>query len=168
MYKLMKCLIIITLVFVFSSSFINCSNTSLPFKYKDETVASNKPSETNNESDKLSYDPSTPPVQSSGSFRDYISSLNRPVLVDFGSTNCIPCKMMEPILEELKLNYNDQFETIFVNVAQDNAKTSEFGITVIPTQVFFDASGKELYRHIGFFSKEEIFNTFKSYNIFIK
>jgi len=66
------------------------------------------------------------------------------------------------------LNYNDQFETIFVNVAQDNAKTSEFGITVIPTQVFFDASGKELYRHIGFFSKEEIFNTFKSYNIFIK
>jgi len=168
MLKILKFLTVVTIIILASSSFINCSNTSLPYKYKEDTVATTTPSEIKNEPEKPSYDPSTPPVKENGSFRDFIVTLKKPVLVDFGSTNCVPCKMMEPILEDLKMNYTDQLETFFVNVSQDNQKTSEFGITVIPTQVFFDASGKELHRHIGFFSKEEILETFKSYNISIK
>lgn len=103
-----------------------------------------------------------------GSLKDYIKSLGKPVIIDFGSTGCIPCKMMEPILQELSKNYSDKFETIFVNVAKDTKGTQEFGINVIPTQIFFDADGNELYRHIGFFSKEEILNTFESYGISVK
>lgn len=109
-----------------------------------------------------STEPEKPSTQS---LSDYIKSLGKPVIVDFGSTSCIPCKMMEPILEELKLNYSNNFETIFVNVTKDIETTREFGVNVIPTQIFFDADGIELYRHIGFFSKEEILNTFKSYGI---
>ena len=96
----------------------------------------------------------------SGPFYDSIVALKKPVLVDFGSTGCIPCKLMEPILEDLKQNYSDRFETIFVHVQTEPEKIKEFGIQIIPTQIFFDANGKEILKHVGFFSKEEILQTF--------
>lgn len=107
-------------------------------------------------------------ISYTGSLKDYIKNLGKPVIIDFGSTGCVPCKMMEPVLQELSKNYSDKFETIFINVAKDTKGTQEFGINVIPTQIFFDAEGKELYRHIGFFSKEEILNTFESYGVSVK
>lgn len=130
-----------------------------------------------NNSTKVQPLPNTPVVDQSSktetekpatqSLKDHIKNLHKPVIVDFGSTGCIPCKMMEPILEDLNLNYSDKFETIFINVSKDIKATREFGINVIPTQIFFDEKGEEFYRHIGFFSKEEILNIFKSHGISI-
>lgn len=79
-----------------------------------------------------------------------------PRLVDFGSTTCIPCKMMAPILDELKEGYKGRIDVAFVDVGKDSSAWQPFNISTIPTQIFFDAGGKELYRHEGFISKEDI------------
>ena len=81
-----------------------------------------------------------------------------PKLIDLGAKKCIPCKKMAPILEELKKEYADKFITEFLDVWQpENAeKAKEYKINLIPTQIFFDSNGKELWRHEGFLSKEAI------------
>ena len=79
-----------------------------------------------------------------------------PVLVDLGADRCIPCKMMAPILKELEKDYADEFEVTFYDVWKDPAPAHKYGIRGIPTQVFLDKTGKELYRHEGYFSKEQI------------
>jgi len=79
-----------------------------------------------------------------------------PRLVDLGADKCIPCKMMAPILVELRNEYAGRLEVVFIDVWKDQTKSQEYGIRVIPTQIFFGADGKELRRHEGFFAKEEI------------
>ena len=79
-----------------------------------------------------------------------------PRLVDLGAGKCIPCKMMAPVLEELKREYAGQFDVEFIDVWKDPEPGKTYGIKVIPTQIFLDASGKELFRHEGFFGKEDI------------
>ncbi len=79
-----------------------------------------------------------------------------PRLVDLGADKCVPCKMMAPILVELRDEYAGRLEVVFIDVWKDQARSQEYGIRVIPTQIFYDADGKELMRHEGFFAKEEI------------
>jgi len=91
-----------------------------------------------------------------------------PRLLDLGAGKCIPCKMMAPILEELKHAYAETFKTEFVDVWQDPEPGRKYGIRVIPTQIFFDADGKELFRHEGFFSKEDILAKWKELGVDLK
>ncbi|MFP4056375.1 MAG: thioredoxin family protein [Candidatus Brocadiia bacterium] len=84
-----------------------------------------------------------------------------PRLVDLGSAQCIPCKMMAPILEELKTDYADRFETVFIDVRENRAAARRYDIRVIPTQIFLGPSGEELFRHEGFYSKEDILTKWK-------
>lgn len=84
------------------------------------------------------------------------SSKALPRLVDIGSDTCIPCKMMEPILDELKKEYAGSFKVDFLDVKKNPAFAEEYGIRLIPTQIFYDADGKECFRHEGFISKEDI------------
>lgn len=107
------------------------------------------------------------PTQPKVTFAEEIANYGKPVMVDFGSTSCVPCKMMVPVLEELETKYAKQLKTIFVHVNEDQDKTQEFAIKMIPTQIFFDATGKELERHTGFISTQDILSTFKKYNITI-
>jgi len=90
---------------------------------------------------------------------------NLPRLVDLGADKCIPCKMMAPILEEMKKDYAGTINVEFVDVWKNPDKAKEYGITIIPTQIFFDASGKELFRHEGFFSKDDILGKWKEFGI---
>jgi thioredoxin 1 len=79
-----------------------------------------------------------------------------PRLVELGSTTCIPCKMMKPILDELTAEYAGRLEVVFIDVNRIPEEADKYAIRVIPTQVFLDASGKELFRHEGFYPKEDI------------
>jgi len=79
-----------------------------------------------------------------------------PRLVDLGSDQCVPCRLMAPILEELDREYEDLFEVQVIDVREDRAAAARYGIRVIPTQIFYDGSGRELFRHEGFLSKEAI------------
>jgi len=89
----------------------------------------------------------------------------RPRLLDLGAGTCVPCKMMAPILEELRETYKSKLEVVFIDVRQDNAAAKKYGISVIPTQIFYDASGKELFRHQGFFSREDILAKWKELGV---
>lgn len=79
-----------------------------------------------------------------------------PRLVDLGAGTCIPCKMMAPILKKLNKEYSGVFSVSYIDIHENPDQVDKYNIRVIPTQIFFDASGKELFRHEGFFSKEDI------------
>ena len=102
---------------------------------------------------------------SPGSSKNAEVIANLPRLVDLGADKCIPCKMMAPILEELKKDYAGTINVEFIDVWKEPDRAKEYGITIIPTQIFFDASGKELFRHEGFFSKEDILGKWKEFGI---
>lgn len=91
-----------------------------------------------------------------------------PKLIDLGAGKCIPCKMMAPILEDLKKTYAGKMDVQFIDVWQDQEPGRKYGIRVIPTQIFFDAAGKELFRHEGFFSREDILTKWKELGVDLK
>jgi thiol-disulfide isomerase/thioredoxin len=80
----------------------------------------------------------------------------KPTMVEFGATGCVPCDMMQPILDNLRKNYPDQLNVVFVHVGEEQVLAARFGIRAIPVQVFFDAQGKEVFRHVGFFAQTEV------------
>lgn len=88
-----------------------------------------------------------------------------PKLLELGSTTCIPCKMMAPILEELTKEYKGKLNVEFVDVGKNEDVARKYKINVIPTQIFFDSKGKEVDRHVGFFPKADILKTFKDNGI---
>ena len=84
-----------------------------------------------------------------------------PRLVDLGAGKCIPCKMMAPILEELSKEYAGRLRVEVIDVWENPSAGDQYKIRVIPTQIFFDPSGKELFRHEGFIGKEDILSQWK-------
>lgn len=83
-----------------------------------------------------------------------------PTLLDLGAGTCIPCKMMAPILDELKRDYRGKVNVILIDVNENREEALKHNIYTIPTQIFFDATGKELYRHEGFMAKADIITKF--------
>jgi len=79
-----------------------------------------------------------------------------PRLVDLGSDRCIPCKKMAPILADLEREFSGRMTVEVIDVRRDRAAAETYGIRVIPTQIFYDAAGRERYRHEGFMSREAI------------
>lgn len=77
-------------------------------------------------------------------------------MVDLGAKACVPCKMMAPIMEKVEKEYRGRAAIIFIDVWKDKAPAARFGIRAIPTQIFFDKEGKEVYRHEGFMSEAAI------------
>ncbi len=80
----------------------------------------------------------------------------KPTLAEFGSSTCIPCKQMKPILEKLAVEYKNKLNVVIVEVYEQMELTHQYGIMAIPTQIVFDSSGKEITRHTGFWAREEI------------
>lgn len=101
------------------------------------------------------------PVISSASESQDSQASSLPRLVDLGANSCIPCKMMEPVLEKLGEDYQGRLDVEVINIAENRAAAEKYGVRVIPTQVFFDASGTELARHEGFMGRDDILKTFE-------
>lgn len=78
--------------------------------------------------------------------------------VELGSTNCIPCKQMQPVMQGIEQTYGNKVQVIFYDVWQpkDKEMATKYGIKLIPTQVFLDKDGKEFFRHEGFFPQKDI------------
>jgi len=88
-----------------------------------------------------------------------------PKLIDLGSTTCIPCKKMEPILESLSLRYEGRLEVEFIDIQWNKDASFQYGIRLIPTQIFLAADGRELFRHEGFFAEDEILAKWKELGV---
>lgn len=91
-----------------------------------------------------------------------------PRLVDLGADKCIPCKAMAPILKELKKEYAGRMDVEFIDVWKNPKAGKAYRIRLIPTQIFFDASGKELFRHEGFYGKADILAKWQELGVSLK
>ena len=86
-------------------------------------------------------------------------------MVDLGADSCIPCKMMAPIITKLEKNYRGKAAIVFIDVWKDKEPAKRFGIRAIPTQIFFDKDGREVYRHTGFMSEADIVSQLKKMGV---
>jgi len=79
-------------------------------------------------------------------------------MLDLGAKKCIPCKMMAPIMEKLEKAYRGKAKVVFIDVWENREQGPRFKIKAIPTQIFFNEQGKEIYRHVGFLDEKAIVN----------
>jgi len=107
---------------------------------------------------------SLPVSNINGSDKNNKDSDNLPMLWDFGAKKCIPCKKMAPILDQLAEEYKRRFTVKFIDVwlTENISEAKKYKIKSIPTQIYFDKNGNELWRHTGFISKNAILNRWKS------
>ncbi len=99
---------------------------------------------------------------------EQITGKGLPTMIDIGAGTCIPCKMMAPILEELKKDLVDKLVVQFLDLNKYPDAAQIYGIRVMPTQIFYDALGKELFRHEGFYSKEDILAKWEEFGVELK
>ena len=76
--------------------------------------------------------------------------------VELGSDSCVPCKEMRPVMAGIQKTFGDQVEIVFYDVWDDPAPANEYGVQMIPTQIFLDETGAEFHRHTGFYPQEDI------------
>ena len=161
-----KSIILVVLVAAFalfaaqqkSKQFVSASTAPMVEETKPVSLLS-PAQDTNKSEKKLSAQNSTAKVKEKQAGPAPIQKLPR--LVDLGAKSCVPCKMMAPILEELSKEYAGKLRVEVIDVWEDRSAGDQYGIRVIPTQIFFDPSGKELFRHQGFMSKEDILSKWR-------
>ena len=96
---------------------------------------------------------------------EHLTGKGLPALIDIGAGTCIPCKLMAPILEELKKELAGRLDVQFLDLNKYPGAANEYRISVMHTQIFYDALGKELFRHEGFYSKEDILSKWKDLGV---
>lgn len=101
------------------------------------------------------------PSANEAAVRTALSS-GRPSVVDFGARSCIPCKKMAPLLEELSRELRGRANVLFNDVWKDDALARNYRIQMIPTQIFFNAKGAEVKRHMGYMDKSDIMKELKT------
>ena len=108
-----------------------------------------------------SNEPSVPHTQPSGT----VPVKGMVTMVDLGADSCIPCKMMAPIIKKLEKTYRGKAAIVFIDVWKDKDQAKRFGIRAIPTQIFFDKEGNEVYRHTGFMGEADIVGRLKKMGV---
>jgi thioredoxin 1 len=88
-----------------------------------------------------------------------------PRMLDLGSTTCKPCIMMVDVMNALRTQYSKTLQVEFIDINENRDAASQYGIRAIPTQIFFDADGKEIFRHEGYYPKDDIVAKFKELGI---
>ena len=86
-------------------------------------------------------------------------------MIDLGATECIPCKLMAPIMAKMEKQYDGKAVIVFIDVWKHKEQARRFGIWAIPTQIFFNENGREVYRHVGFMSEKAIVNQLKKMGV---
>ena len=88
-----------------------------------------------------------------------------PRLLDLGAMKCVPCKMMATVMDELTKEYGGKLKVEFIDVRKNPKAAEKYKINNIPTQIFYDANGREFYRHIGYYPKEGVLAAFKKHGV---
>jgi thioredoxin 1 len=83
--------------------------------------------------------------------------------IELGSTRCIPCQQMQPVMKSVEEKYGRQVKVVFHDVWTEAGAPygKQYNIEAIPTQVFLDENGKEFFRHVGYFPEEELVKVLK-------
>jgi thioredoxin 1 len=101
-----------------------------------------------------------PSTNTKGEFSQALKS-GKPAVVDFGSNSCLPCRQIRPILKEIEKEYTGKARVLIMDVYQYKDLAQEYKVQLIPTLVFFDKSGKEVFRHVGAWDKASIVGKLK-------
>jgi thioredoxin 1 len=96
-------------------------------------------------------------------FNEMIQS-NKPVLVDFSAEWCGPCKMMAPILKELKKDIGDTASIIKVDVDKNPQAASAYQVQSVPTLILFK-NGQSIWRQTGVVQKSGLLGIIKKFSI---
>ena len=89
-----------------------------------------------------------------------VAPLDLPRVVDVGADKCQACKDLAPILAELRKEYAGRVSVEFVDSWKNPSAADLYQVRIIPTQIFFNADGEEVWRHEGFLSKAEFIAKF--------
>jgi len=92
-------------------------------------------------------------------------SKHKVTFIELGADRCIPCKAMQPLMKEIAEEYAGKIQVVFYDVWKDPTPARKYAIQLIPTQVFIDKNGTEIFRHVGFFAKEEMLSMLKEKGI---
>ncbi len=92
-------------------------------------------------------------------------SKHKVTFIELGADRCIPCKAMQPVMREIAKKYKGTIQVVFYDVWKTPKYAKDYGIKMIPTQVFIDKKGDEIFRHVGFFAKDEIIKMLKEKGI---
>ncbi|MGQ9731610.1 MAG: thioredoxin family protein [Candidatus Zipacnadales bacterium] len=130
-----------------------------------ESSAAEQPSPLDEDSTQPDDDEEAGPPNPTGSGEKPTETPEYPAVIDLGMGKCIPCKQMKPILDELKDEYAGRCRIEIIDIGEHPAQADKYGIMLIPTQIFFDKKGKEVYRHEGFMSKADIVAKLKEMGI---
>ena len=96
-----------------------------------------------------------PPTNTKEDFQQAIKS-GKPLLVDFGANSCMPCRQLRPILKEIEKEQGEKARILVIDVYKYQDLAREYRVQLIPTLIFFDKTGKEMYRHVGAWDKDSI------------
>jgi thioredoxin 1 len=94
-------------------------------------------------------------TQTEADFRKALKG-GKPMVVDFGSNRCIPCRQLRPVLQKVRKDHEGKLEVLIIEIQKNQQLAAEYQIQVMPTVVFIDKAGKEVFRHQGFMSEEKI------------
>ena len=142
----MKRVVVILLILIFSTSL--CSYTSGEQANEPKTEKKVKSEEN---------------LIISGEQLDF--SKHKVTFIELGADRCIPCKAMQPVMREIAQKYKGTIQVVFYDVWKTPKYAKDYGIKMIPTQVFIDKNGDEIFRHVGFFAKDEIIKMLKEKGI---
>jgi thioredoxin 1 len=92
-------------------------------------------------------------------------SKHKVTFIEIGADKCIPCKAMQPIMKEIASEYKGKIQVVFYDVWKFPSYARDYGVQVIPTQVFLNPEGKEIFRHTGIFPKEDILSMLRQKKI---
>jgi thioredoxin 1 len=97
-------------------------------------------------------------ITESSSEKNSIEKKHKVTFIELGSVRCIPCQQMQTVMRSIETKYGKDVKIDFHDVWTEAGKPYgvKYGIEAIPTQIFLDESGKEYYRHVGFFPEEEL------------
>ncbi len=87
---------------------------------------------------------------------DQARASGKPTFASFGADSCMPCQMMAPFRDEIREQYGEALNVVYVHVNKDQLLASRYGVQGIPHVVFFDAEGREVHAHTGFMTLEQI------------
>jgi len=83
-------------------------------------------------------------------------SKHKVTFIELGADKCIPCKAMQPVMREIAQEYKGTIQVVFYDVWKIPKYAKDYGVQMIPTQVFIDKNGDEIFRHVGFYAKDDI------------
>ena len=76
--------------------------------------------------------------------------------LEIGSDKCIPCKQMKVVTENIVKKYGDELAFQYIDIYENKDVADDYKIQLIPTQIFYNPKGVEIFRHVGYFPEEKI------------